>query len=327
MEALGHTFDRSPIFFEGADTGVEPTFQTSKEPLFATDLKLNYYKGITALANFIYDICIRILQYFICVCKRPWPEWSWSTNVITRNDVITLRDDSAAHLEHNDFFKNVLEAAILPLHAKSGSLTPLMLEQDFVSSDKKSCSALVLRRTYYNGLVCKIGIHRMTGSKQIDLISEYTRSTEEIRERQRGVYVSNHIKQEDSLIVSYSDRAAFKHQVVAHGLKLCGINLVSGASGHPDQELLTFLEDSLFHKPKNGCTFVYFNPKSQDLEFTCTIDQTEFPKLEESVLAFNEKQVQPRGEKFIGCRAEFTKLTVDNPDIRKVMLTIKKSAL
>jgi len=148
-----------------------------------------------------------------------------------------------------------------------------------------------------------------------------------MQEIQRGVYIKNHIRKEDSLWISYCDRVNYKRKVVREGLRLTDIELVSENSGHPDETLLTFLEDTIFRKPKNGCTSVFYNSKSKDLEFRSKIANSDLEAIRDQISEFNLQQKNTSRDSTKGCHAEITQLTSDNRHICEIILSIRQTFL
>lgn len=312
----------SPLFIYGE--GIEVTMEMSNEPIYAEALTHNYYKGVTGIASYICDIVKRIFQLFLCVFKEPFPEWSWETREIVKDVEITLKDDSGQYLQNNDFFTHLIEYATIPLHASRGETTTASLSAAFVGTDNTKTRDIVVRSHFYNHHLCKVSLLEKTGTRGNDLIVEFVRSDKEIREIQRGKYIQTHIRHENSLWITYNDRAEYKRKVVREGLRQAGITVVSKSSGHPDEIMLSFLEDTIFHAPKNGCTSVYLNPKSRDLEFRCVLERNKIEEIEAAVTAFNEKQTQPPGVRGSPCRLEISRIVTNEKDITEIILAVRQ---
>lgn len=325
MEVLERVMDNSPLFLAGED--VTAQMHMSKEPLFNEKVTHSYYHGVKGLAAYIYDIVVRCLKFLICTFREPLPEWSWKTTKVVKDEVIKLEDDSGNHLKNNIFFNHLLEYATLPLHASQCETSASSLSQDLVQTNLKATREITIRRHFYNSYLAKVEIMDKTGSRNADVVAEFSRDDAEMREIQRGTYVNKYIRSPNSLFITYSDRADYKREVVTHGLKLAGIEIVSQSSGHPDEVLLAFLEETIFHRPNNGCTSVYYNKKSGDLEFRLTIDREKHEQIEAATEAFNLRQKKIKGVDGSYCRAELSKVLTDDRTSIDIILAIKRSDL
>ena len=320
MNCLIPTVERLPIFI--STEGAENTRQISQEPAVESDDVIYFYSGITGAANYLFDLFIRILQLFICCFTRPWPKWSWTTKEIVVDEVIHITN-GAGTLKTDEFFRHLMENARLPLNQDLGTRTWQDLSDDLCFLDGNSTKEFVIRRTYHDNLLTQTQILSIFGKERKEEVCSFSRSKFEISERLRGEYVSNHIR-DNSLFISYADRCEFKREVVKEGLSICGVAAVNGSTGHLEDHILNFFEDTIFYEAKNGCTAVSINPDSRDLELRATIPATSYEEMLEKVEAFNKKQVALPDRKDHLCRAEITKITSNDHSITDVILAIKR---
>src|SRR3990167_9366752 len=119
---------RFPLFHEDIELS---SYQVSKEPLKPATDTIRYFQGIVGLAHFIYDVAKRILQLFLCCWTRPWPRWSWTTTILVKDELITLKKESGA-LKSHEFFRHLLEQAHLPFVSSQKGCDAGIIASDLV---------------------------------------------------------------------------------------------------------------------------------------------------------------------------------------------------
>ena len=319
MNLVSADANRLLLHHEGIDT---VSYEVSREPLALSTETVRYYEGIVGLANYVYEMAVRLLQLLFCSWDKPWPKWSWTTTKLVREELIHLKKESGG-LKSHEFFRHLVEEAYLPF-SSSKDVDLDLITSELVQRGNRESHQILIRRTYHGDLLTQVSIMTYISPQQQNEICTFSRKNREIQEWQQNRLISRQIKEEGALVLNYADRIAFKREVVQEGMDLCGVKVVSQNSGLPVDRLLDFFEESIFALPKNGSTSVFYNQKSQELELRAVVSLPSYQELSAKVATFNRDQVRPPGNTEAICRAELTRIRGDDPNIVEVILAIKK---